>query len=92
MQSIDRIRSLPLSTRKIILWTSVVVLSFSMIFFWFKSLQNKLEKFEKEKQEFEQSADFPVIEMPAFNWPEVSEEMLTEPEQLDQSMIEDQEN
>ena len=88
MEAIDKIRNLPLSTRKIILWTLVVVLSFLMIFFWFKSLQNKLERFEKEKQEIKQSVDFPVIEMPAFSWPAVPEEMLAEPEQL----IKDQEN
>ena len=88
MEAIDKIRNLPLSTRKIILWTLVVVLSFLMIFFWIRNFQNKLDRFEKEKQEIKQSADFPVIEMPAFNWPETPEEMLIEPEQL----IEDQEN
>ena len=88
MKAIDKIRNLPLSTRKIILWTLVVVLSFLMIFFWIRNFQNKLDRFEKEKQEFEQSADFPAIEMPVFNSSEDSEEMLTELEQL----IENQEN
>lgn len=67
---IEKIQKLPESKRKIILWTIVVVIGLTLLFFWAKKVQNKFGSFEKEK--IQEDLKLPNLEMPDFNFPEIN--------------------
>jgi len=79
MDFLRKLRALPETKRKMILWIVVVIVGLIFSFFWFKNLQNKLENFKKEefKEKLNlQKLEMPKIEMPEIELPEISEEEL----------------
>jgi len=69
---IEKIQKLPEDKRKIILWTIVVVIGLTLLFFWSKKVQDKFGSFEKEK--IQEDLKLPNLEMPDFNFSEIYEE------------------
>lgn len=43
---LKKLQNLPERTRKIILWSTVIILGFCLIFFWLRGFQQKIESFE----------------------------------------------
>ncbi len=86
MKTLDKIRNLPLATRKIILWTTVIILGFILLFFWIRSFQGRLENFRTERQEFEETTDFPRLEIPRLEISTILEEELTGLEEIIEEM------
>ena len=92
MESIKRLRELPLKKRKIILWTIVVILSIIFLFFSVNNFQNKLRKFEEDKKEFQEVINFSGMVLPEMPMPENPEERLIEIEQAIKQEIDNQED
>jgi len=69
---IEKIQKLPEAKRKLILWTIVIVLGLTLLFFWSKKVQNKLGNFETEQ--IKENLDLPNLETPDFNMPETNYE------------------
>ncbi len=62
MKFLEKIQQLPEKKRKIILWSIVIVLAVSLLFWWFNSFQKRIKGFQKE--EFIEELNLPEIEMP----------------------------
>ncbi len=79
MGFLEKLRGLPESQRKAILWVVVVILGLLLFILWMKNARQKLEGFRGEglREQFN-IPEFPVIEMPAVELPEISEEELKE--------------
>lgn len=77
MDFLKKIQDLPESQRKLILWSVVIVLGSVLFILWAINVGEKLQNFQRVdlKEQF-QLPEFPKIEMPAFELPEISEEEL----------------
>lgn len=91
MEFLEKLRGLPQSQRKIILWSVVVVLALILFILWTKNVKKKLESFQgKEVRQQFQVPELPAIETPQVELPEISEEELKElekelsPEELEE--------
>lgn len=78
---LQKIRSLPESRRKIILWTAVVIVGLGLTVWWVKNFQEKLKSFKKE--EIKEQLQLPTLEeklktLPEIKIPEISEPQSTE--------------
>ena len=49
MNIFEKIRALSETKRKIILWTIIVIIGLSLLFFWVKNFQKKMKEFKKEE-------------------------------------------
>jgi len=88
MNFLKRIQSLPESKKKIILWSTVIIIGFTLFILWVKNVQEKLKIFQGEglnlpslKEEFK---GMPKIEMPEisedYNPPATSSQSETGPQ------------
>jgi len=85
-----KIQNLPESTRKIILWSVIIIIGLSLFAFYIKNVQKKLKSFEVE--EFKKELQLPSfgeelkrlqkIEFPKIEIPEFDEEKLKELEKM----------
>lgn len=79
-----KIQNLPESTKKIILWSAVIIIGLGLLTFYIKNIQKRLKSIEGEKikEELqlpelqEELKGLPKIEMPQIEIPEISEEEL----------------
>jgi len=84
------LQNLPESTRKIILWSVVVILGLGLFTFYIKNVQKKLKSFEVEKfkeelqlPSFEEKfKELPKLEIPKIETPKIDEEKLKELEKI----------
>ena len=77
MELLKKLQSLPEKTRKIILWSVVIILGICLLIWWFNNFKDNFAGFQGE--EFIESLDLPAMEMPQL--PEISEEDLNKLEQ-----------
>ena len=61
MEVLEKIRNLPESRRKIILWIIVVMVGGILGYFWLDDLQEKIKNFEIEK--FQKELKLPELEI-----------------------------
>jgi len=81
MNVLHRIRNLPVSIRKIILWAIVIIIGLGLAVWWIRNFQQKLKGFQAEelKEQFklpaleEELKGLPKIEMPDIKIPETEE-------------------
>jgi len=59
---LEKIRNLPEQTRKVILWATVIVLALIMLFFWVRSIPQRLGSFQAGQ--FFQQLGLPKIAIP----------------------------
>ena len=59
---LEKLRNLPLHTRKIILWSVIAILGLGLLVWWLKIAQERLEAFQA--QEFIKELNLPKIEIP----------------------------
>ena len=62
MKFLEKIRNLPESKRKIILWAIVIVLALIMLFFWIGNIPKSLNNFQGGQ--FIKDLNLPKIELP----------------------------
>lgn len=75
MNVLHKIRNLPVSIRKIILWAMVIIIGLGLISWWIKNFQQRLKGLQTEelKEQFklpaleEELKGLPKIEMPKIN-------------------------
>ena len=70
MKFLEKIRRLPLKTRKIILWVSLIILGSIMLGWWLNRFSQKMEGLEPGK--FIEEMDLPKITVPEI--PSLSDE------------------
>ena len=76
MNFLLKLQNLSAGTRKIILWSVVIVIGLGLLTFWFKNLQQRLKAFQPE--EFIEGLNIPAFEkeiekLPEFKMPEMGE-------------------
>ena len=84
MNIVDKIRNLPESKRKVILWVIIIILAAGLLTWWVKNLQQRLKSFKTE--ELKEQLKLPSFKeelegMPKLEIPEISEEKLKELEE-----------
>ena len=63
MNTLDKIRNLPLETRKIILWIIAIISGLALLFLWSGNVKKTIREFEKEgKENFIKSMNLPSLE------------------------------
>jgi len=62
MKFLEKIRNLPESKRKIILWAMVIALASIMLFFWISNIPKSLNNFQAGQ--FIKDLNLPKIELP----------------------------
>jgi len=79
MEFLEKLRGLPQTKRKIILWLVIAIIALVLFILWTKNVRKKFEGFQGEevKQQF-QIPDLPRIETPEIELPQISEEELKE--------------
>jgi len=77
MKALNKLQSLPIKTRKIILWSTVIVLALGLLVWWVNSIKNRVAEFSGD--EFMEELNLPSVEMPEI--PEFPEEELQTIEQ-----------
>ena len=84
MNIVDKIRNLPESKRKVILWVIIIILAAGLLTWWVKNLQQRLKSFKTEELKeqlklpsFEEKLKgLPKVEIPKLEIPEISKEEL----------------
>jgi len=74
MKFLKKLQALSEKTRKVILWSVVIVLGVCLLAWWFNGLRERITGFESGQ--FMEGLNLPEIEMPQM--PEISEEKLEE--------------
>ena len=72
MKPLERIRALPETTRKIILWTFLVIVAAILLCFLLANFQNKLNNFKAE--DLRKDLNIPELEIPELNLPLITED------------------
>ena len=63
MNTLNKIQNLPLKTRKIILWTIIIIASSALLFLWLGNVKKAIREFKKGgKENFIESVNFPSFE------------------------------
>lgn len=82
MSIFEKVQNLPIKIRKIIFWLMVIILDLSLLIFWVKNVQKRLEDFRDE--EFIERLNLPKIEMPKLETPrEEIEKQVRELEEIE---------
>ena len=81
MKFLEKLQNLPLKTRKVILWSIIVVVGSTLLFFWIGNIQKRIKGFEKG--EIMKEINLPSFkeelkEIPKTEIPEISQEELLE--------------
>jgi hypothetical protein len=81
MKFLEKLQSLPLKTRKVILWSIIVIVGLTLLFFWLGNIQKTIKGFEKK--EIMKEINLPPLkeefkEIPKVEIPEISQEELLE--------------
>jgi len=87
---LKNVQKQPESTRKIILWSAVIIIGLGLFFLWLHITENRLKNFQKGKffenigtPNFQKEIkNAPAMEVPATETPQLSEEELKELEKL----------
>jgi len=77
MKALNKLQSLSIKTRKVILWSIIIVLALVLLVWWVDSIKNRVAEFSGD--EFMEKLNLPSVEMPEI--PELSEEKLKTIEQ-----------
>lgn len=91
MSFLEKLKSLPVWQKKIILWSVVATLALVLFILWVKNVREELEGFpgEKLREQFE-LPKFPSIEIPEIRLPEIPEDELKKLEkELDSEKLEE---
>lgn len=59
MKFFEKVRNLPESKRKLILWAVVIIIGLSLLTFWLKNLQQGIKSFKV--QEFKEELNLPSL-------------------------------
>jgi hypothetical protein len=82
MEFLEKLRGLPETQRKLILWAVVIILGLLLFVLWVKNVREKLQSFPREEfKEQIRPPEFPRIEMPATELPSPSAEELKQLEE-----------
>ena len=71
MKFLTKLQSSPERTRKIILWTVVILIGLVLLILFIRNFQQRLEKFEME--EFKEELNLPHLEEELKNLPKLNE-------------------
>ncbi|TSC75362.1 MAG: hypothetical protein G01um101430_457 [Parcubacteria group bacterium Gr01-1014_30] len=83
MDFLKRVQNLPLSKRKIILWSATLILAATLFIWWVRQVREQLESFPRQEfKERLQIPELPQMEQPSFDLPEISEEELRQLEEM----------
>lgn len=62
MRFFKKLQSLPEKTRKVILWSTVIVLALILLVWWVNSIKNRIAEFRSD--EFMEKLNLPSVELP----------------------------
>lgn len=81
---LKKIQNLPLTTRKIIFWSIIIILSLSLFSLWIKNFQQRARSFDREK--FKEGLNLPQLreELKEIQKPEIEKNLEKLKETLEQ--------